>query len=276
MEPGEEMAKARTSKPRPLALVTGASGGIGEELAYAFAEGGYDLALVARSADKLAGVARRAEALGAACTVIAQDLLAPGAGAALEAAVAERGFQVDALVNNAGYGLTGGFLDSDRDDLLAMVDLDVKALTDLSHRFGRGMRERGRGGILNVASTAAFQPGPWMAVYYACKAYVLSFSEALNRELKGTGVHVTALCPGPVLTGFQERAEFDDSMRLLKAVRPMSAETVAQAGFRAFRARKPVVIPGATNFLMAKSAALTPRPVLLATVEMMQRKGAPQ
>ena len=269
------MAKAKTKKTRPLALVTGASGGIGEELAYCFAEGGYDLALVARSADKLAAVARRAEALGAACTVIAQDLLAPDAGAAIEKAVAKAGLQVDALVNNAGYGLTGGFLDSDREDLLAMIDLDVRALTDLTHRFGRGMRERGRGGILNVASTAAFQPGPWMSVYYAAKAYVLSFSEGLNRELKGTGVHVTALCPGPVLTGFQQRADFDDSMRMLKALRPMSAEAVARAGFNAFRAKKPVVIPGATNFLMAKSAALTPRPVLLAVVEMMQKKGAP-
>ncbi len=268
------MAKARMKKTRPTALVTGASGGIGEELAYAFAEGGYDLVLVARSADKLAGVAGRAEALGAACTVVAQDLLAPDAGARIEAAT--KGIEIDALVNNAGYGLTGGFLDGDRDDLLAMIDLDVRALTDLTHRFGKGMRARGRGGVLNVASTAAFQPGPWMGVYYAAKAYVLSFSEGLNHELKGTGVHVTALCPGPVLTGFQDRADFDDSMRLLKAMKPMSAEAVARAGFKGFKARKAVVIPGATNFLMAKSAAVTPRPVLLSVVDLMQKKkGSP-
>lgn len=269
------MAKAKSKKTRPVALVTGASGGIGEELAYCFADGGYDLVLVARSADKLAGVAKRAETLGAACTVIAQDLFAADAGEKIEKAVAAKGLQVDALVNNAGYGLTGGFLDSDRADLLSMIDLDVKALTDLSHRFGKRMRERGRGGILNVASTAAFQPGPWMSVYYAAKAYVLSFSEGLNKELKGTGVHVTTLCPGPVLTGFQARADFDSSMRLLKAMKPMTAEAVARAGFRAFKARKPVVIPGAMNFMMAKSAALTPRPVLLSVVELMQKKGAP-
>lgn len=265
----------KTKKARPVALITGASGGIGEELAYAFARGGYDVVLVARSADKLAGVAARAEALGAAATVVAQDLLAPGSGAALEAAVSAHGLQVDALVNNAGYGLTGGFLQGDRDDQLAMIELDVKVLTDLSHRFGRTMLQRGRGGILNVASTAAFQPGPWMAVYYAAKAYVLSFSEALNRELKGTGVHVTTLCPGPVLTGFQARADFDETIRLLKALRPMTAEAVARAGFRAFKSRKPVVIPGSANFLMAKSAALTPRPVLLSMVDLMQKKGAP-
>lgn len=269
------MAKGKTKKARPLALITGASGGIGEELAYAFAEGGYDLVLVARSEAKLSKVAARAQALGAATSVIAQDLLAPGAGAGLELAVSAQGLQVDVLVNNAGYGLTGAFLDGDRDDQLAMIELDVKVLTDLSHRFGRGMKERGRGGILNVASTAAFQPGPWMAVYYAAKAYVLSFSEALNRELKGTGVNVTALCPGPVLTGFQARADFDESIRLLKALRPMTAEAVARAGYRAFKHKKPVVIPGSANFFMAKSAAFTPRPVLLSMVDLMQKKGAP-
>lgn len=261
---------------RPLALITGASGGIGEQLAYRFAEGGYDLALVARSGDKLATVAKNAELRGATCHVIPHDLTGPGAGEALEAAVAAKGLTVDALVNNAGYGLNGGFLDTDRDDQLAMIDLDVRVLTELCHRFGQGMKARGRGGILNVASTAAFQPGPWMSVYYASKAYVLSFSEALNRELKGTGAHVTCLCPGPVLTGFQARADFDETVRLTKAVTPMGADAVARAAYDGFVARKAVVIPGAVNFLMAKSAGLTPRPVLLAMVEMLQRKGSPK
>jgi short-subunit dehydrogenase len=261
---------------KQLALITGASGGIGEQLAYRFAEGGYDLALVARSADKLAQVAKNAELRGAKCTILVQDLTAPGAGAALEKAAAKAKLTVDVLVNNAGYGLTGGFLETDRDDQLAMIDLDIRVLTELCHRFGAGMKARGRGGILNVASTAAYQPGPWMAVYYAAKSYVLSFTEALNHELKGSGVHATALCPGPVLTDFQGRANFDDSMRLTKAVTPMGADAVAKAGFDAFAARKGVVIPGAVNFLMAKSAGLTPRPVLLAMVDMLQKKGPPR
>jgi short-subunit dehydrogenase len=134
------------------------------------------------------------------------------------------------------------------------------------------MQARGRGGILNVASTAAFQPGPYMAVYYATKAYVLSFTEALNHELRGSGVHATALCPGPVATGFQERAAFDDSMALLKVAPMMTADAVAQAGLDAFQRRRPVAIPGASNFAMAKSAAFTPRAVLLRVVEGLQKK----
>ena len=258
---------------RPLALITGASGGIGEQLAYRFAEGGHDVALVARSADKLAKVAESAELRGAKCHVLVQDLTAPGAGAALEAAVAAKGLEVDVLVNNAGYGLTGGFLDTDRDDQLAMIDLDVRVLTELCHRFGQGMKARRRGGILNVASTAAFQPGPWMAVYYASKAYVLSFTEALNRELRSVGAHATALCPGPVPTDFQARANFDASIRLNRTVRMMGADEVSRAAYQGFMAKKAVVIPGAANFMMAKSVALTPRPVVMAMVEMLQRKG---
>jgi short-subunit dehydrogenase len=252
-------------------LITGASGGIGEALAYAFAKGGYDLALVARSERKLAEVANAARAKGAAAHVIALDLEARGAGADLEARMAERGLVVDALVNNAGYGVTGAVLDADLAAQLGSIDLNVRVLTELSARFGGPMRARGRGGILNVASTAAFQPGPYMAVYYATKAFVLSFTEALNRELKDTGVHATALCPGPVATGFQARAEFDASMGLTRL--PMqSAEQVARAGFSAFRRRQPVVIPGGMNFLMAKSARVAPRGLLLSIVERMQRK----
>jgi short-subunit dehydrogenase len=133
------------------------------------------------------------------------------------------------------------------------------------------MKARGKGGILNVASTAAYQPGPYFAVYYATKAYVLSFTEALNREFKNTGVNATALCPGPVETGFQARAEFDDSMGLMKL--PMqTAEQVAKAGFSAFRRKQAVAIPGGMNFVMAKSAALAPRGVLLSMVETLQKK----
>lgn len=263
---------AKPSKgPRPLALITGASGGIGEALAYQFAKGGYDLVLAARSEARLAAVAQAAQAKGAAAHVMALDLEARGAGADLEAWIAERGLSVDALVNNAGYGVAGAVLDSDLAAQLGSIDLNVRVLTELSVRFGGPMRARGRGGILNVASTAAFQPGPYMAVYYATKAFVLSFTEALNQELKDTGVHATALCPGPVATGFQARAAFDASMGLTRL--PMqSADQVAQAGFSAFRRRQAVIIPGGMNFLMAKGAGLTPRGLLLSMVEGLQKK----
>jgi len=257
--------------PRPLALVTGASGGIGEALAYAFAKGGYDLVLVARSEAKLADVAKGVEAKGAVAHVIALDLEARGAGADLEAMIAERGLVVDALVNNAGYGVAGSVLDADLAAQLGSIDLNVRVLTELSARFGAPMRARGRGGILNVASTAAFQPGPYMAVYYATKAFVLSFTEALNRELKASGVHATAVCPGPVATGFQARAEFDATMGLTRL--PMqSAEEVARFAFLAFRRRQAVAIPGGMNFIMAKGAGVTPRGVLLSIVEGLQKK----
>jgi short-subunit dehydrogenase len=263
---------AKKPKPaRPVALVTGASGGIGEALAYRFAKGGYDLVLVARSADKLGAVAHAAQMFDAVSTVIPLDLQSEGAGATLEAAVAEKGLTIDVLINNAGFGATGAVTDGDLGEQLGMVDLNCRLLTELSVRFGKGIKARGKGGILNVASTAAFQPGPYMAVYYASKAYVLSLSEAMNREFKGSGAHVTALCPGPVRTGFQERAEFDKSMGIANL--PMqSSEQVARAGFNAFRRKKAVVIPGAMNAAMAKSAPFTPRGVLLSMVETLQKK----
>lgn len=264
------MAK-KPKGPRPVALITGASGGIGEALAYEFAQGGYDLVLVARSEARLAVVAEAARAKGATAHVIPLDLEARGAGADLEAMIAERGLVIDALVNNAGYGLAGAFLDIDLAAQLGCIDLDIRTLTELSARFGAGMRQRGRGGILNVASVAAYQPGPYMAVYYAAKAYVLSFTEALNRELKGTGAHATALCPGPVATDFQARAGFDPSMGLTR-LPAHTPEQVAHAGFAAFRRRQPVVIPGGMNFLLAKSTGFAPRGVLLSVVESLQKK----
>lgn len=262
----------RAAGSRPLALVTGASGGIGEALAHAFARGGHDVALVARSEARLHAVAEAVRRHGAAAHPLPIDLLGPGAGAALETRVADLGLSVDVLVNNAGYGLAGAALEQDLDDQLAMIDLNCRVLTELSVRFGRPMQGRGRGGILNVASTAAFQPGPFMAVYYASKAYVLSFTEALNHELRGTGVHATALCPGPVATGFQDRAGFDESMALLKVAPVMTAKAVAQAGFEGFRRRRPVVIPGLANAAMARGAAFAPRTVLLRAVERLQKK----
>ena len=253
------------------ALITGASGGIGEALAYRFAKNGYDLILVARSEDKLDAVARAADLFEVKSTVISLDLQAAGAGATLEAAVADKGLVVDVLVNNAGYGATGAVTAGDLDEQLGMIDLNCRTLTELSIRFGQGIRARGKGGVLNIASTAAFQPGPYMAVYYASKAFVLSLSEAMNREFKGSGAHVTALCPGPVKTGFQERAAFDASMGLSRL--PMeTAESVARLGYEGFARKRAVVIPGAVNAVMARSAAFAPRGVLLSMVETLQKK----
>jgi short-subunit dehydrogenase len=255
------------------ALITGASGGIGEALAYRFAKNGYDLILVARSEDKLKAVAHAADLFEVTSTVIPLDLQAEDAGAALEAAVAKKGLTVDVLINNAGFGATGAITEGALDEQLGMIDLNCRLLTELSLRFGKGIKARGQGGVLNVASTAAFQPGPYMAVYYASKAFVLSLSEAMNQEFKGSGAHVTALCPGPVRTGFQERAAFDASMGLTRL--PMeSAESVARLGYEGFARKKAVVIPGAMNAVMARSAPFAPRGVLLSMVETLQKKKA--
>jgi short-subunit dehydrogenase len=257
---------------RPVALVTGASGGIGEALAYQFAMGGYDVVLVARDADKLSAVSAKVAALKAKPTVIILDLQTPGAVQSLQARLADEGLPtIDVLVNNAGFGAVGPATEGDVSEQLGMVDLNCRVVTELSIRFGQSIKARGHGGILNVASTAAFQPGPHMAVYYASKAFVLSLSEAMNQELKGSGAHVTALCPGPVKTGFQARATFDDSMGLMKLPMQTAAE-VAAAGFQGFIAKKAVVIPGMMNAVMARGAPFTPRPLLLSMVERLQKK----
>jgi short-subunit dehydrogenase len=256
---------------KPLALVTGASGGIGEALARRLAAEGYDLVLVARSADALNRAAETLR-LTSGVSTIPLDLGHEEAGETLERELGSR--QVDLLVNNAGYGVTGRFLDQPLATQLGEITLNVHTLTDLTHRFVGAMRRSGYGrGVINVASTAAFQPGPHMAVYYATKAYVLSFTEALAQELKGTGLTATALCPGPVATGFQARAEFDASMRLTKIMKPRSADFVAAAALRGFNAGKSVVIPGLMEAVMARGAPFTPRPLLLAAVEKLQRKG---
>jgi short-subunit dehydrogenase len=209
------------STTKPTALVTGASGGIGEPLANSLARDGYDLVLVARGQEGLARAAGKLRPITDVATV-ALDLQQPAAGEALQEALDDR--RVDLLVNNAGYGVTGRFLEQPREAQIGEITLNVEALTDLTHRFVGRMRREGFGqGVINVASTAAFQPGPHMAVYYATKAYVLSFTEALAQELRGSGLSATALCPGPVATGFQARAEFDSSIRLTKVMKPRSA-----------------------------------------------------
>ena len=191
---------------RPVTLITGASSGIGAELAHVFAEHGHELVLTARREAELEALAGAIAAAGhARPLVLPLDLVQRDAVARLAAALTASGVEPDNVVNNAGFGLAGDAAALDRDDQLAMIDLNMRALTELSLAFADSL-VRHRGGLLNVASIAGFLPGPGMAVYYASKAYVLSFSEALHQELKARGVRVTALCPGPVATGFQVRA----------------------------------------------------------------------
>lgn len=243
------------------ALVTGASGGIGLELARLLAADGHRLTLVARSGDRLQAVAA---SLGGA-DVVAVDLgTASGA-----AEVVDRVADVDLLVNNAGYGDWGPFASSDRDRQLGMIDLNIRALTHLTHAYLPAMLERGQGRVLNVASTAAFQPGPLMAVYYASKAYVLSFSEALAEEVRGTGVTVTALCPGPTASGFQAAAALEGS-KLVAGRRLPTAASVAADGYTAWMKGRPVVVTGFTNKVLAASPRFTPRPVVRRLVARLQ------
>jgi uncharacterized protein len=253
------------------ALITGASVGIGEELAECFAKDGYDVILAARSEATLKNVADRiAKTHGVKATPIAADLGVQGGGAILAADIAARGLSVDVVVNNAGYGMAGGFQHSDIKQQLGMIDLNVRALAELTHIYWGNMLAKKRGGVLNVASTAAFQPGPYMAIYYATKAFVMSFSEALWKEAQGTGVHVTCLCPGPTESKFHDRAG-TEKVRLIKFARMMTSKAVAEIGYAAFKANKRVAISGAQNAIMAKSVAFTPRPVVLGLVSYLQK-----
>ena len=244
------------------ALVTGASGGIGLEIARVLAAEGHELTLVARSGDKLAAVA---DEIGGARVVVA-DLTSPDAVADVAREVPD----VDVLVNNAGVGDYGPFAEADLDKTLAMIGLNVTSLTALTHQYLPGMVDRGRGRVLNVASTAAFFPGPLMAVYYASKAYVLSFSEALAEEVRGTGVTVTALCPGPTESGFQAAADMEHSA-LVKGRRLPSSAEVARAGVRAMHRGDAVAVVGAQNKVLVASARLAPRPVLRRMVHRLQQ-----
>lgn len=244
----------------PTVLVTGASGGIGEELAKLFASKGNDLVLVARSGDKLA---RLAESLGSAHQVrvetLTLDLATAASAGQLRSFLESKKLEIEILVNNAGYGTFGPFAESDLDDELGQIQLNVTTLTQLTRILLPGMLKRGKGRILNVASTAAFQPGPFMAVYYATKAYVLSFSEALANELKGTGVTVTCLCPGPTKTGFNARAKLGGGGMLAKDSVLMDAATVARKGYAGLMKGRRLVIPGVLNQLLAHSTRLGSR-----------------
>ena len=241
-----------------LAVVTGASGGIGLEFAKQLARAGYDLALVARSADKLQSVASQIKTeFGISAEAIALDLSMAGAPHELLARVPA----CDVLINNAGFANTGKFAEIEEREIMEELALDVVALTQLTRLYLPRMLERRDGKILNVASTAAFAPGPTMAVYYASKAFVLSFSEALAAEVRGTGVTVTVLCPGATATGFQERAKVQSA--LLVRLGMADAGQVAKAGIDGMMRGKTLVVPGITNKLVAISPRIAPRRLLV-------------
>ncbi len=251
--------------PHPLALVTGASMGIGVDLATVLAERGHDLILVARSADKLQAVATRlSSAHGITAHVLVADLAAPGGADRIADEVIARGWTIDVLVNNAGYGLFGAVTETDPADELNMIQLNVTALYRLTKRLLPAMVARKRGYILNVASTAAFFSGPFMTVYYATKNFVLAFSEGLDEELRGTGVHVTCLCPGPTESEFRTRAKSNRS-KLSDRVQ-VPSRPVAEAGITGLFAAQRVVIPGAKNKFQTTLPRFLPRTLITSIV----------
>ena len=251
-----------------VTLITGASAGIGTELARVFASNGHRVVLVARRADRLKTLSGEITAAGgAAPIVISCDLEQSDAGDKIAAALTAEGVEVEFVVNNAGFGLFGNAIEMDRVEQLGIIALNIRAVTDLSLRFSDQLI-RHRGGILNVGSIAGFLPGPGMAVYYASKAYVLSFSEALRRELAPRGVRVTVLCPGPVPSEFQARAGFDPGFD--SAVLNVSASDVAQAGYRGLMADKRAVLPGFGIKIVPFLLRLFPRGFILGAVGRFQ------
>jgi short-subunit dehydrogenase len=253
-----------------LALITGASGGIGEAFGHVLAAEGYGLVLVARRDQELHRVkgviAAKNEVL---VHVVALDLSESGATEALAAELAERNLIPSVVINNAGFGLVGPSVELSREEQLGMIDLNARVLTDLTLRYLPGMIARKSGGIINVASVAGFMPGPMMAVYFATKNYVLSFGDALASELKGTGVTITTLCPSTVKTAFQARSGQNERSSTL------SAFDVATQGWAGFKAKRRVVIPGLFNKLVAYGLRMTPRRISLPFVkQVMGRRRA--
>lgn len=257
------------SLPTPAAdrtaVVTGASSGIGEALARDLAGRGHGVTLVARSADKLADLAAELTATGVRAEVVAADLTDRDQRAGLLGRITNLGLTPDILINNAGLSTLGPVAKADPAAEMNMIELDVVAVVDLCVRFVPGMVERGRGAILNVASTAAFQPLPGQAGYGGSKAFVLSYTRSLGGELKGTGVNATTLCPGPVDTGFGQRAGFADDVAetTLPSFMWESAEAVAKSGLDALASGNPVAIPGQANRAVAMIAQLTPKRLLV-------------
>ncbi|HEX2911564.1 MAG TPA: SDR family oxidoreductase [Chloroflexia bacterium] len=263
-----------SANPGKTALVTGASGGIGLELARLLAKDGYNLVLVARNEKALQEQAAEYRSrYGIEARVIVKDLTDPKAPEEIFDELESAGVKLEVLINNAGYATYGKFAELNTKGEMDMLQVNVNALTHLTRLFLPGMLERHSGKIMNLGSTASFQPGPLMAVYYASKAYVLSFSEAIANEVQGTGVTVTALCPGPTRTGFQERASLEES-RLLnnRQIKIMDGATVARIGYEAMQKGKTVVIPGTVNAIMAQAPRFSPRKLTTRIVRNMQER----
>jgi short-subunit dehydrogenase len=258
------------STTNKTALITGASSGIGMALAHQFAQDGYQLVLAARGVAKMQALADELQRkFKVAVTVIGADLQTNDGAAQLHADIKARGIVLNVLANNAGYGAFGEFKDSALTSELAMMQLNMNTVVVLTKLFLPDLLAT-RGKILNTASTAAFQPGPYMAVYYATKSFVLSFSEAIASELEDTGVTVTALCPGPTASGFQDKADLGNSA-LIKGKKLPTSEEVAALGYRAMQRGQRVYIPGFVNWAMAQSMRFTPRNLATKVVKILTR-----
>jgi uncharacterized protein len=252
------------------ALVTGASSGIGLELTKLLARDRHDLALVGRDRARLDAIAGDlSQRFGVTALILVHDLADPAAPAAIARELSEKSMTIDVLVNCAGFGSAGFFAETPISTELEIIQVNVTAPTHLTALLLPGMLERQRGGILNVASTAAFQPGPLMAVYYATKAYLLSFSEAIANETRGTGVTVTTLCPGPTRTEFQRRAGLKEVL-LFRGPLVSSPEEVARAGYEGWKRGKRLVIPGIANRILIQAERLTPRRLTMAITRRLQ------
>jgi len=264
------MDKENSSAGRRTALITGASSGIGYELAQIFAREDYNLVLVARNEQRLHELADMLETkFGISAMVIVKDLALSRSPSEIFIELQQRSIAIDILVNNAGFGNRGPFSETDLDTELDMLQVNVVSLTHLTKLFLKEMLKRGQGKILHVASTAAYVPGPTMAVYYATKAYVLSFSEALSEELRGTDVTVTCLCPGPTASEFQKRAGIRNIL-LLKS-RVMDSKTVAEIGYQALMKKKSVAIAGLANKISIALSRLAPGNLLARIIKNLHR-----
>jgi uncharacterized protein len=250
-------------------LITGASSGIGYKFAERFAKDKYNIVVIARSEDKLKSLKEKLESLyGITVYSYTKDLSIQEEVNDLYQQLQNENIEVDILINNAGFGLYGEFVQTDLDEELNMIDLNIKTLTQLTKLIVKDMVKRNKGKILNVSSTAAFQPGPLMAVYYATKAYVLSFTEALENELKGTNVTVSVLCPGPTATNFTSRAKLGESKLFNRGV--MNVDDVVRIGYDEFMKGKTLIIPGFKNRFLANSVRFLPRKVVTSVVRSMQ------
>ena len=253
-------------------LITGASSGIGLEFSHIFAKNYYRVILVARDKDKLRALQKELhEKYGVEVVIVPKDLALTSAAEQVYTALKQANIEVDILVNNAGFGAYGKFSDIEPQRELEMINVNITSLTLLTKIFLKDMIERKHGKILNVASTASFVPGPMMTVYYATKAYVLSFSEALAEELSGTGITVTTLCPGPTQSGFQKAANIEDS-RLFKNKKIPTSKEVAEYGYDALMKGRRVAIHGTANKMMIQAIKFAPRKIITKIVKDMNEQ----